>query len=621
MPLAGNERKTRRTSNIPDVAAPFGSTKSITSCFRCTLTFAVLSALLLLVAGRGQAQTETVLYNFTGSSDGLHPEASLISDAAGNFYGTTLLGGLGCPGNSYGCGVVFEISPNGSGGWQQTVLHSFSGPPDAANPFLAPVIADKAGNLYGTTEFGGTLNWGAVFELSPGETGWTPSILYSFTGEADGGHPAAGLIMDGAGNLYGTGSEYLLPGNVYEVSPLDGAWTEQVIYQAPGWGGLVMDASGNIYGTTNAGTGGTVFELSPNGSGGWNPTVIHTFAGSPTDGMAPEGTLVLDQDGNLYGATYEGGTTNNGTVYKLTPNAGGEWTEQILYSFKGRKDGANPMAGITFDAAANIYGTTSVGGSSNKGTVFELVALGNSQYKHIVVWSFNGADGTNPYCAPVLDNAGNLYGTAASGGPSNAGVVFRVTVPAVTTTTLSSSPNPSTYTQVVTFTATVTSSQGAPPNGDIVTFKKGATVLRTGSLTSGVATFTTSSLPVGASSITAVYAGDSHFYSSVSNVVKQVVKKVATTTTLSSSPNPSTSGEMVTFTATVTSTLGAPPDGDIVAFKKGSTVLGTGPLSGGLATFTTSSLPVSTNWITATYRGDSHFLASASKAVKQIVVE
>jgi uncharacterized repeat protein (TIGR03803 family) len=582
--------------------------------FGFLLLVAVLG-LLSTVTLPAQAQSETVLYNFTGGSDGFHPEASLISDDAGNFYGTTLLGGVGCPGNSLGCGVVFEISPNGSGGWKQTVLHSFSGPPDAANPFLSPVIFDKAGNLYGATEFGGTYNWGAVFELSPGATGWTATILYSFTGGADGGHPAAGLIMDGAGNLYGMSSEYLLPGNVFELSPSAGGWTEQVIYATPAWGGLTMDAAGNIYGTTGA---NEVFELTPNGSGGWNPAVIHTFACAPNDGCDAQGAPVLDQAGNLYGVTSEGGATNNGTVYKLSPGANGEWTEQILYSFEGGKDGANPAAGIVFDAAGNIYGT-SLGGSKKKGTVFELLALGGSQYQHVVLWTFNGTDGVNPYSVPLLDSAGNLYGTASSGGSNNAGVVFEVTVPAATATTLSSSPNPSTYEQAVTFAATVSSSLGAPPNGDTVLFKKGATVLGTGSLSGGSASFTTSALPVGTSSITAVYSGDLHFLGSKSSPVKQLVKEAATATTLSSSPNPSTYGQAVTFTATVSSSLGAPPDGDTVTFKEGATVLGTASLSGGSASFTTSALPVGKNRITAIYSGDPDFLHSRSSVVKQVV--
>jgi uncharacterized repeat protein (TIGR03803 family) len=405
------------------VGLRFDSMKLAAAAIRGALTLAVLSALLLIAARPAQAQTETVLYNFTSGSDGSHPESSLISDGAGNFYGTTLLGGLGCPGNQFGCGTVFEISPNGSGGWNQTVLHSFSGPPDAANPFLAPVIFDKAGNLYGTTEFGGTYNWGAVFELSPVGTSWTETILYSFTGGADGGHPATGLIIDPAGNLYGTTSEYLAPGNVFELSPSGGGWTLQVIYAVPTAPGLTMDSAGNIYGATVS----TVFELSPNGHGGWNPTVLHTFTGAPNDGANPWGTIALDKAGNLYGTTYGGGAYNYGTVYKLSP-VNGQWTEQILHSFMGGKDGANPFgAGVVLDAKGNIYGTTSLGGNYSHGTVFELAVHGKRPYREKVLWAFNGTDGVNPYCIPVLDSAGNLYGTAASGGSGNAGVVFEVT--------------------------------------------------------------------------------------------------------------------------------------------------------------------------------------------------
>lgn len=286
-----------------------------------------------------------------------------------------------------------------------------------------------------------------------------------------------------------------------------------------------MDASGNIYGTTGA----TVFELSPNGNGGWNPTVIHTFAGLPHDGYGALGTPALDQAGNLYGTTTVGGTNNHGTVYKLSPGENGAWTEEILYSFKGRTDGANPVAGIVFDAAGNIYGTTALGGTGNnkgQGTVFELAALGNSRYEHTILWTFNGTDGATPYGALILDSARKLYGTTAGGGPSNAGVVFEVTgVRAATATTLTSSPNPSTYGEAVTFTAVVTSSAGAPPDGETITFMVGKTVLGTGALSSGRASFATSTLKVGSTKVKAVYGGESKFLGSTSNTVKQVVKK------------------------------------------------------------------------------------------------
>jgi uncharacterized repeat protein (TIGR03803 family) len=423
MQSPGTKSRAKGLLNISAAAPRSGLRKMAAAAICGALALAVFFTLLLISARPAQAQTETVLYNFTGGSDGFHPEASLISDGVGNFYGTTLLGGQGCPGNQYGCGVVFEISPNGSGGWSQTVLHSFSGPPDAANPFLAPVIMDSAGNLYGTTEFGGTYNWGAVFELSPSGAGWAVTILYSFTGGADGGHPASGLIMDAAGNLYGTTSEYLAPGNVFELSPSGGGWTQQVIYAAPTAPGLVMDAAGNIYGATTS----TVFQLSPNGQGGWNPTVLHTFTGAPNDGASPWGAIGIDKAGNLYGTTYAGGAYNYGTVFKLSPG-NGQWTEEILHSFMSGKDGANPFgAGVLLDAAENIFGTTSLGGSYNDGTVFELVAHGKRRYKEKVLWAFNGTDGQNPYCIPVLDSAGNLYGTAASGGSNGAGVVFELT--------------------------------------------------------------------------------------------------------------------------------------------------------------------------------------------------
>jgi len=511
--------------NIRDAGPRFASTRLAAAVIRGALILAVLSALLLIAARPAQAQIETVLYNFTGGSDGLNPDSSLISDGTGNFYGTTVLGGMGCPGwNGYGCGVVFEISPNGSGGWKETVLHSFSGPPDGANPILAPLIFDRVGNLYGATAYGGASNAGAVFELSPVGASCTETVLYSFGNDYDYNFAPSGLIMDPAGNLYGTTSERQAPGTVFELSPSGGGWTEQVIYTVDiccQMTGLTMDAAGNIYGATSS----TVFELSPNGNGGWTPTVVHTFAGAPGDGGQAMGTLVFDQAGNLYGTTNQGGAKNKGTVYELSPGKSGVWTEQILHSFAGgAKDGANPVAGIAFDPAGNIYGTTTLGGSKNKGTVFEFAALGNSNYEYTVLWSFNGADGANPDGSLILDRAGNLFGTASKGGSSNAGVVFEVSgVRAGTASTLSSSLNPSTYGQAVTFTAVVTSSLGAPPDGETVTFKEGTTVLGTGAVSGGSASFTTSALPAGTDTITAVYGGDTHFAASTSNAVKQVV--------------------------------------------------------------------------------------------------
>ena len=597
------------------VAMRLSATKLAVAAIRGALAVSGLSAVLLLAARPTQGQTETVLYNFIGSSDGLHPSASLISDSAGNFYGTTLLGGQGCPGNQYGCGVVFEISPNGSGGWNQTVLQSFSGPPDAANPWLAPVIFDKVGNLYGTTEFGGTYNWGAVFKLSPAGAGWAVSILYSFTGGADGGHPASALVMDEAGNLYGTTSEYLAPGNVFELSPSGSGWTERVIYDAPTAPGLTMDAAGNIYGATTS----TVFELSPDGGGGWTPTVIHTFTGPPGDGSSPTYSPVVDQSGNLYGTTYTGGAANNGTVYKLSP-ANGAWTEEILYSFLGGADGAGPFgAAVVLDAAGNIYGTTSAGGSANDGTVFELSALGNSSYQHTVLWSFSGTDGINPYCTPILDSAGNLYGTASSGGSSNAGVVFEVIrgVAVATTTTLASSLNPSGYGQTVTFTASVKSTSGTPTG--TVQILNGSSAIGSATLVNGSASIPVSTLPAGSDSITASYLGGGGFGPSKSSRLTQTVTQAGTTTSLSSSLSLAATNQLITFTATMTSQYGGAANGTVV-FTAGSQTLGTVALSGNVATLTSSFATAGTYSITAQYNGDSNNLGSTSPSLSEKIL-
>ena len=460
------------------------------------LTLAVLFPLLLMSARPAHAQTETVLHNFTGP-DGAYPKSNLTSDGKGNFYGTTFEGGAS---NS---GAVFELSPNGSGGWNETVLYSFTGGPGFANP-SSYVIFDRAGNLYGTTQSGTANIYGVVFELSPVGESWTETVLYNFTNwDGGGATPYSGLIFDPAGNLYdttkngGSGGG----GTVFELSPSGGGWTEQVIYNTDQiYAGLTMDTTGNIFGASNS----TVFELSPNGTGGWNPTVLHTFTGGSEDGGVTLSTPVLDKAGNLYGTTYDGGAKNDGTVYKLSPGKTGTWTEQILYSFKGgKKDGSLPPKGIVFDAAGNIYGTTTSGGTFGDGTVYELVVpVGTGGYTEKVLWSFNGTDGATPGSSLLLDAAGNFYGTTGGGGSSYMGVVFEVNPSGkTTTTTLTSSPNPSTYGQAVTYTTVVTP---MPPDGETISFMKGKTVLGTGTLSGGSASFITSALPVGKNAVTAV---------------------------------------------------------------------------------------------------------------------
>ena len=424
--------RTKGRFDIFDVALRFASTQLAAAVRRGVLISAALSALLLMAARPAQAMTETVLYNFCSRphcSDGLYPNSRLTSDGAGDFYGTTDEGGLTSRGAELGYGTVFELSPNGSGGWNETVLHRFTGGSDGAHPAYSYVIFDGVGNLYGTTYYGGTNGFGVVFELSRTGTKWTETVLHSFTGRADGAYPVSGLIMDGAGNLYGTNFE-----GIFELSPSGGGWTAEVIYNVSmGYAGVTMDSAGNLFGAGYT----TVFKLSPNGGGGWSPTVIHTFAGAPNDGNAAQGTPTLDAAGNLYGTTYQGGLKNHGTVYKLSPGINGKWTEKILHSFAGSpQDGDQPWGEIAFDTAGDIYGTTLSGGAVGIGTVFELAAPvgARSHYKEKILMSFGAYDGANgyyegdyPFGGLIQDSAGNLYGTTYTGGSNGTGVVFQVT--------------------------------------------------------------------------------------------------------------------------------------------------------------------------------------------------
>ena len=346
---------------------------------------------------------ESVLYSFDNGNDGGYPFSGLTSDAAGNLYGTTL------------GDTVFEVSPNGHGGWTETVLYTFCSQnncTDGDQPY-STLILDSAGNLFGTTLAGGIpgcfgSGCGTVFELSPnGHGGWTETVLYSFcsqNGCTDGANPYAGLIFDAAGNLYGTtpfggnnGSgcngfgEYGC-GTVFELSPAAGmGWTEAVLYAFPDYNGtdgfmpyagLIMGGAGSLYGTTlfggayneGNGGGGTAFELSPTGGGAWSETKLYSFDNG-SDGSGPFAGLILDAAGNLYGTTEVGGTNGNGTAFELSSTGGGSWTETVLYNFcseNGCLDGSLPLGALLFDAAGNLYGTTEGGGTGGSGTVFEL---------------------------------------------------------------------------------------------------------------------------------------------------------------------------------------------------------------------------------------------------------
>lgn len=281
--------------------------------------------------------TLTVLHDFggPGGSDGALPSYSvLVFDQAGNIYGTTAWGGGGgCGGN--GCGTVFKLSPTLRGQWSESILYTFTGGSDGSSP-EGGVILDSAGNLYGTSAGGGTYNCGTVFKLTPSGSGWVETTLHLFLGDGvgDGCVPASGLTFDASGSLYGaTYRGGVLGGDdgagtVFELVPQpDGSWTEKVLWAftngfANGGplGRVTMDAAGNLYGSTNGGGTfglGAVFRLTPS-SGGWIYTSLHDFSGQD-DGEFPVGNVLLDSNGDLYGTAVNGGLLGQGTVWEITP--------------------------------------------------------------------------------------------------------------------------------------------------------------------------------------------------------------------------------------------------------------------------------------------------------------
>jgi uncharacterized repeat protein (TIGR03803 family) len=395
----------------------------------------IITVILVLAPGAWAASQFKTLHKFTGGADGGTPSAGLVSDSAGNLYGTTTNGGAGF-------GVVFKLAPSLDGSWTESVLHSFtSGGKDGELPF-AGLILDQ-GNLYGTTGGGGDNNTGVVFQLMQNLDGsWTENVLYAFTGSPDGEVPTAPLIFDSSGNLYGTTSKGGVygSGTVFKLTPHSGgAWTENVLYDFTGGdlggtpnAGVIFDAKGNLYGTTQfagANNVGVVFKLKPSSRGIWAISVLHSFTGGK-DGGLPLGTLVMDPAGNLYGTTERGGLYEYGTVFKLTPNSAERFTESVLHSFTGGKDGGLPFAGLIFDQG-NLYGTTLEGGrlrfcgGSGCGVVFKLAPNSKGGWNEAVLHAFFDDPGAFPLAGVIFGAAGNLYGTTS--GRTAAGSVFEIT--------------------------------------------------------------------------------------------------------------------------------------------------------------------------------------------------
>jgi uncharacterized repeat protein (TIGR03803 family) len=362
-----------------------------------TLVLAILTMTTLMIATRASAQQEKVLHSFNISGQGgSYPNAGLISDAAGNLYGTTVYGGTGVCGSAppTGCGTVFQMRRNSGGGWTEKILHNFNN--DGKDGFYpyASLVFDAAGHLYGTTGYGGT---GVCTSVMP------------------------------------TGC-----GTVFELKPkAGGGWTEKVLHNFAGGsdgelpeGGLILDNGGNLYGTT-AGIAhnctyspyvdcGTVFKLTPHAGGGWTENVLHSFNNNGTDGYGPTGALVRDAGGNLFGGAYWGGAFGDGAVFELTRGQSGSWTEQVLYSFFYKGNFGGGPGTLILDAAGNVYGTTPTGGTSYSGAVFELTPAGGGNWTETVLYNFDLYATGATTSSLIFDSSGNLYGTNRFGGAGTA---------------------------------------------------------------------------------------------------------------------------------------------------------------------------------------------------------
>jgi uncharacterized repeat protein (TIGR03803 family) len=556
--------------------------------------------------------TFSVLHEFDGGDGGKAPVAGLIQGSDGNFYGTTTAGGID------GLGIVYRISPSGD----FNVLHSFD-TITGANPY-APLVQYGDGSFYGTTVNGGSFGEGVVFRID--STG-TVSVVYSFgSSDETGTVPLAELIQDKDGYFYGTISEGGVNGSgtIYRI---DSAGNTEILHSFDGSEGsspharLLQDPSGNFYGTTYSGGSygaGTIFKLDTSGMF----SILHDFDGG-SGGANPEAGLIRDGSGNLFGTTRGGGNNNAGTVYKLTP-AG---AFSVLHDFDGAEGGNSPYAGLLRGTDGTFYGTTLLGGNYSYGTVFKLTASGNFSILHHFE---GGLGGSSPDAELIRGSDGKFYGTVTEGGDDalggpRKGAVFRI----------DSTGN---FSIIYQFNG---SDDGGNPHG-VIQGKDGnfygttsyggvngyGTVYRLDG-SGNLSVLHHFDLDDGGGSVaTLLQANDGSFYGTTSGslynsgvvynggaIFRLTETTQTTTTTLTSSLNPSTVGQSVTFTATVT---GNSPTGT-VKFFVGSTSLGFRPLSLGVAALSTPRLVAGTHSITAVYSGDANNAPSTSAAVTQVV--
>ena len=427
---------------------------------------ALILALAVIAPHPAAAQTFSVIYNFASGPLGANPFASLVMDRDGNLYGTTANGGAGtCPSffdyGPTGCGTVFKFNPSTG---RFTVLYEFTGGTDGATPF-APLLIAPDGTLYGSTTAGGDDSCsgsppgcGVIFHLQPRPTPprnvlenyWIETPIYSFQGSPDGQYPVGDLAMDQSGDIYGSTElgGTINSGVVFELTSSNGSWSESIPHGflcnsgdgCEPTGGVTLYA-GDIYGGAGGGAhaNGTVYQLVPTGSG-WMENLLYSFTGG-SDGSGPGSGVTFDSSGNLYSSTYSGGSDNGGTVFELSPP--GVWTTfRLLYTFTEVANGnGGPLhSDLIMDQAGNLYGTTFFDGAYGEGAVFKLTpTMGGYTYTslHDFCSGAGCSDGYEPAGTLVMDSSGNLYGTASgggsplgacdSGGYGNCGVIFKIT--------------------------------------------------------------------------------------------------------------------------------------------------------------------------------------------------
>jgi len=355
-----------------------------------TCAVGALASIAPLSVGHAATWQESIIHTFKDVAKGVRPAAALVADSAGNYYGTVYTGDVG------GNGGVFELSPPASGqkAWGVKMLHKFDKAPGGQYPTNAPLTLDASGNIYGTTPQGSKNDAGVAFELIKPTSGnaWKEKVLVHFNGTFKGGTPYGGLVFGPGGNLYGT----------------------------TGYGGT--------------GGAGTVFMLSPDATqkSGWAETILYSFTNG-TDGGYPYCVPVFDAAGNLYGTTLNGGNTANGVVFELSPPTNGTaWTETVIHSFDTAADGISPRIGLNFDEAGNLYGTTENGGTYDWGIAYELSPPSSpgGAWTESILHDFDfGTDGGNPSYSSILFYKGSIYGTTAQGGTSKAGIVWELTPP------------------------------------------------------------------------------------------------------------------------------------------------------------------------------------------------